>query len=135
MGYQCEIVLCLSPDGQEAFNKHARETAEKLQAEEFKAFTEFLANPTERLDAEGATLRFWSWRTWHKDVPEWRIMRNIMDLLEPGQILFYSVGQDLDDIERQGLITTILSICIWSERSLLPHKRRVHQHRLIRHNF
>ncbi len=104
MGYCSHVALCLSPAGEAAFQK---EYAAALRAPEsdFPSDSENILNhPDGHYEKQGASLRIWEAVKWYKkEFPDLRFLHDFLDELPCDDWIFRRYGEELDDIERDGM--------------------------------
>lgn len=102
MGYRSNVALCLTAEAEQTLSNSLNDAQKILSPDDLYALKEFIASPQTFKEENGITLRYWSWCKWYLEDPVISFMDNFMADLEYSSYLFCRIGDELDDIERDG---------------------------------
>lgn len=102
MGYRSDVGLCLSASAHNLLEK----AVAKVKSEDAEMFAE-IVHLLERgvaiqNTATGCAAWLWENTKWYHEFQQVAFIMHFLDTLEYGEYLFYRVGEEDDDIERQG---------------------------------
>ncbi len=102
MGYCSNVALCLDSVS-EALLKERYEKAENDMAPyEYQSLRELLFKSDEMHEKYGSTLRIWRAQKWHMEFVEIDFLHQLFDEMEYEGFIFYRIGEELDDVRREG---------------------------------
>ena len=102
MGYRSDVALCLTAEAEQTLRSRLNKVQKTHSSGDVTALREFITSPQTFKEENGVTLRYWSWCKWYLEAPVISFMDNFMANLEYSSYLFYRIGDELDDIERDG---------------------------------
>lgn len=97
MNYHSTFALCLSADAEKKLHAFYNEARKTLNSEDLMEVKNFIESPDTLQKENDAVLRYWGWR---EGYPEF-FTKFLLDL-DYSSYLFCRIGEELDDIERDG---------------------------------
>lgn len=102
MGYRSDVALCLTAEAEQTLRSRLNKAQKTLSPDELYALREFITSPQTFKEENGITLRYWSGCKWYLEDPVISFMDSFTADLEYSSYLLCRIGDELDDIEREG---------------------------------
>ena len=102
MGYRSDVALCLTAKAEQTLRNSLNTAQTTLSPDDLNALKDLIASPQTFKEKKGATLRYWRWCKWYLEYPVFSFIDSVMTDLDSSDYLFLRIGEDLDDIERDG---------------------------------
>lgn len=102
MGYCSAVALCLNAEAEKKLHEYFNENQKSYNKEELSEIEALIESPDTLKKEEGSVLRYWDWCKWYLEFPGVQFITNFLDELDYSSYLFCRIGEELDDIERDG---------------------------------